>query len=70
MVCISIQIHSITLRAIQVISSREFKYGTVDVKLVHGDGSDHTSCSLDDTSEERKNALSKKIGPHNSMTAE
>ena len=42
----------------------------MDVKLVHGDGSDHTSCSLDDTSEERKNALSKKIGPHNNMTAE
>lgn len=39
------------------------------VKLVHEDGSDHTSCSLD-SSEERKNALCKKIGPFNGMTAE
>lgn len=39
------------------------------VKLVHEDGSDHASCSLD-SSEERKNALCKKIGPFNRMTAE
>lgn len=39
------------------------------MKLVHEDGSDHTSCSLD-SSEERKNALCKKIGPFNGMTAE
>jgi len=52
------------------VRGHEFKYGTVDVKLVHEDGSDHTSCSLDDTSEERRNALSKKIGPHNQMVAE
>ena len=39
------------------------------MKLVHEDGSDHTSCSLD-SSEERKNALCKKIGPFNRMTAE
>ena len=41
----------------------------VTVKLVHEDGSDHTSCSLD-SSEERKNALCKKIGPFNRMIAE
>lgn len=43
--------------------------GIVDVKLVHEDGTSHISCSLD-CSEERKNALTKKIGPHNNMTAE
>ena len=41
----------------------------MDVKLVYEDGSDHLSCSLD-VSEDRKNALTKKIGPHNNMTAE
>jgi hypothetical protein len=41
----------------------------VTVKLVHEDGSDHASCSLD-SSEERKNALCKKIGPFNRMTTE
>jgi hypothetical protein len=47
----------------------QFRYGRIDVKLVHEDGSPHTSCSLD-TSEGRKNAVSKKIGPFNRMAAE
>ena len=45
------------------------RYGRIDVKLVHEDGTPHTSCSLD-ASEGRKNAVMKKIGPFNRMIAE
>lgn len=47
----------------------DFRYGRIDVKLVHEDGTPHTSCSLD-ASEGRKNAVMKKIGPFNHMIAE
>ena len=40
----------------------------MDVELVYEDGTRHNSCSLD-VSDERKTALSKKIGPHTNMTA-
>jgi hypothetical protein len=53
---------------VQVIGLQN-NHGTVVAKLVHEDGSDHTCCSLD-SSEDRKNALTKKIGPFNNMSAE
>ncbi len=38
------------------------------VELVYEDGSLHASCSLD-LNEERKNALTKKVGPTTNMLA-